>query len=241
MNISSISSNEVPEVEESLLSSEDIKKHNFWDKSSPSHAGMTVWQPDPFLLFSRPHFFPWRLADPLAKHRAAPAEGIQPHSREQEAALNCGGSKYYYWGGMMWKSHFLLSPALAAHRRQTLLRSARWVVAESLSRRASPGSQKWTLWFHILLLQHGFELWSCPKAWAWDYTLRGKLLLASIVSHILWLLLYLNYVDLDLTAKSGHQKPIWQLSVRTIHVSEHRPSDNLIYLDVQVFCWINTE
>lgn len=41
--------------------------------------------------------------------------------------------------------------------------------------------------------------------------------------------------------QSRYQKPIWQLSVRTIHVSEHRPSDNLIYLDVQVSCWINSE
>jgi len=52
MNASSISYNEVPEVEEGLLSSEDIKRHNFPDKSSSSDAGMTVWQPDPFLLFS---------------------------------------------------------------------------------------------------------------------------------------------------------------------------------------------
>lgn len=29
MKVSSVSSNEVPEVEEGLLSSEDIKRHNF--------------------------------------------------------------------------------------------------------------------------------------------------------------------------------------------------------------------
>lgn len=94
MNISSISCNKVPEVEEGLLTSEDIKSPNFQEKSSPSAAGMVAWQPDPYLLFSWPLLFPLSLAGSLSKYTGAPGEGVQPDCLQREAALNCCGSKY---------------------------------------------------------------------------------------------------------------------------------------------------
>lgn len=61
VDVSSLSCNKVPEVEEGLLTSEDIKSPNFQKKSSPSAAGMVVRQPDLFFLCSRPLLFPLSL------------------------------------------------------------------------------------------------------------------------------------------------------------------------------------
>ena len=83
---------------------------------------MTVWQPDPFLLFSWPHFFPLRLAKSLSKYTVAPAEGLQPDFLQHEAALKLLWKQIFLGHGrMMWKSDILLSPAPTAHRKWTLL------------------------------------------------------------------------------------------------------------------------
>lgn len=106
--------------------------------------------------------------------------------------------------------------------------------------------QMWTFLFHILLLQHSFGLLNCQKRVFGKYNLRRKIFLVSTPSLILRLLLCSGS---DLAAKvdirgqygSCHTGKDPAEICEIIHVSEHRPSDNFIYLDVQMSGWINSE